>query len=101
MLWAELKSTDGSVVSQCDQGRTLNCTVRKRLGSGARLPLSRSPGSGCHWLCECELGHSGGFIPLGSEFSHQPQQGWGVGLLRLCSQAVPETTRESWTPGVL
>lgn len=63
-------------VSQCDQGRNLYLTIRKILGSGTRLPLSDSPGPGSHWLCGHELGHSGSFVPMGSEFPHQPQQGW-------------------------
>lgn len=52
-------------------------------------------------LCGHELGHSGGFIPMGSEFPYQPQQGLGVELLRLHSQATPETIRETWRPDVL
>lgn len=32
MLQAELKSAAGSAGSQCDRGRILYCTVRRRLG---------------------------------------------------------------------
>ena len=36
------------------------------------LTLTGSPGSGAHW-CGHELGHSGGFVPTGSESLYQPQ----------------------------
>lgn len=78
---AGLKSAAGAAdwrrqaVSLGDEGRKLYHAIRKRLGSGTRLPLSGSPGSGSPWLCGGELGHSHGFIPMGSEFPHQPQRG--------------------------
>lgn len=72
VLWAEVKSTAGSVDWERDKVSSGMMKTDTFIVQLEGLTLTGSPGSGAHW-CGHELGHSGGLVPTGSESLYQPQ----------------------------